>query len=145
MGRVGINTRAVVAQGVALGVAPPTTPKARSARPYSGGALRRPPRSARSARPSSGASPPRAPTPTFHHITRIIYALVTVTNNSAKKQGSARGRSPPQTGEARSVVGGATPQRVTESRHERLREWRDEVTSRRTQTSTPSTNPYDSN
>jgi len=45
VGRVDINTRAVVAQGVA----PPTTPKARSARPYSGGALRRPPRSGRCA------------------------------------------------------------------------------------------------
>ena len=40
----------------------------------------------------------------------IIYALVTVTNNYAnKKQGSARGRSPPQRAERASVVGGATP------------------------------------
>jgi len=69
----------------------------------------------------------------------IIYGLIIVINNFSEKRTPARGRSPPANCEAMSSVdGGATPPMSSvDGGATPMHKY--------TQTSTPSTNPYDSN
>ena len=94
-------------------------------------ALRRPPRKWLAPLADLGGfAPSGAPTPCRHSISHrvIIYGLVTVTNNYTKNAGSAPGAKP--------LIG-----------HRAELAWwaAQRPKNTRTQTSTPSTNPYNSN
>ena len=100
----------------------------------SSGALRRQPRFRAS--PGGGF----APAPGVH-FARIIYALVTVINNSGLKTHPAAGAKPPR----EAPTGLSNICTLKKMRNERLRDWSIFSNCTHTQTSTPSTNPYDSN
>lgn len=111
-------------------------------------ALRRPPCwLARSAR--GGASPPGAGCRHNTIIPSIIYALVIVINNCSQNKGRAEGRSPPPASRTHPTqyppASPTTSPRIPRERSEPACRAAQRPMSRYTQTSTPSTNPYNSN
>ena len=106
------------------GVAPPTT------------------LGARSARPSSGASPPRAPTPLYFTTSPKLFMLSLPSQIiPLKNKGRRRGAAPPRSPKGAEQLYVFLKKCGTSA----SREWSIFFKNTRTQTSTPLTNPYDSN